>query len=299
MNKRAATRDSPSSSAKGSGSEEPRERNALSIKDILIHVDTSPAYSRRLRLAIALAQRCDAALIGAYVLPSPDVMTLASDGTTTAALAAYLASLEQEATAAEDRFRAMLSNEGLRGEWRKGRGSVAACLADWARAADLVVLGQEDPDLALALDAPEDVILGCGRPVLVVPYAGEFDRVGEQALVGWNGSPEATRAVHDALPLLAMSKATTILSVDPDEDEAERSEELVRHLARHGLRAAAETQESRERAVADVLMSEAGALGCDLIVMGAYGHSRLHETILGGVTRDMLRRMTLPVLMAH
>ena len=299
MSKRAATRASPSSSAKDSASGEQRERSALSIKDILIHVDTAPAYGRRLRLAIALAQRCDAALIGGYVLPSPDIVTLASDGTTAVALAAYLASLEEEAAAAEDRFRAMLSEEGLRGEWRKGRGSVAACMADWARAADLVVLGQEDPDVAVALDAPEDVILSCGRPVLVVPYAGEFDRIGEQALVAWNASREATRAVHDALPLLAMSKAVTILAVDPDDDERERGEELVRHLARHGLQAAAETKESRERAVADVLLSEAKALGCDLIVMGAYGHSRLRETILGGVTRDMLRRMTLPVLMTH
>ncbi len=271
----------------------------MPIKDILIHVDTTPAYLRRLRLAIALAQRCDAALIGAYVMPSPDVVTMASDGTTTVALAAYLASLEEEAAAAEDRFRAMLSEQGLRGDWRKGRDSVAACVADWARAADLVVLGQEDPDHAVALDAPEDVILGCGRPVLVVPNAGEFDRIGEHTLVAWDGSHEATRAVHDGLSLLALSKVVTVLSVDPDEDVQTRGEALARHLARHGLHTAAAARTSADRTVADVLLAEAQALGCDLLVMGGYGHSRLRETALGGVTRDMLRPMTLPVLMAH
>lgn len=244
----------------------------MSISDILVHVDTSPACRMRLWLATELARRFKAYLIA-----------VGSD----------------EAALAEERFMIMLSEEDLRGEWQTAVGLVASYVARQARAIDLVVLGQRDPDRSGDLDAPEDVILACGRPVLVVPYAGEFDRVGEQALVGWDASREATRAVHDALPFLAMSKATTLLTVDPDEDAREPSEDLVRHLARHGVRAAAEARESGDRAVADVLLSWAGALGCDLIVMGAYGHSRLRETILGGVTRDMLRRMTLPVLMTH
>ena len=244
----------------------------MSISDILVHVDTSPGCRMRLWIAIQLARRFKAYLVA-----------VGSD----------------DAVLAEERFMTMLSEEDLRGEWQTAIGLVASYVARQARAIDLVVLGQRDPDRAGDLDAPEDVILACGRPVLMVPYAGEFDRIGEQALVGWNGSREATRAVHDALPLLASSKATTILTVDPDEDGSEQGEELVRHLARHEIRAAAEVRQSGDRAVADVLISRAASLGCDLMVMGAYGHSRLRETILRGVTRDMLRRMTLPVLMTH
>jgi nucleotide-binding universal stress UspA family protein len=153
------------------------------------------------------------------------------------------------------------------------------------------------------LDAPEDVILACSRPVLVVPYAGRrLDRIGENVVVAWNGSREAGRAAQDALPLLAMSDAVTILLVDPEEDaDIEVAEDLVAHLARHGVRA--KTQVIRYQLatslVADTLLAQIARLDADLLIMGAYGHSRLREMMLGRVTRDILRNMNVPVLMSH
>ena len=145
--------------------------------------------------------------------------------------------------------------------------------------------------------------LACSRPALVVPFAGRCsDRIGENVLVAWNGSREAGRAVQDALPLLTMSGAVTVLLVDPEEDaDVELAEDLVLHLGRHGLHAKTRVirHELATLSVSDTLLAQVAELDADLLVMGAYGHSRLREMILGGVTRDILRNVNIPVLMAH
>jgi len=134
----------------------------------------------------------------------------------------------------------------------------------------------------------------------VVPYAGRFDRVGETALVGWNASREATLAVHEGLPLMAASRSVTLLSAKArGEDDAVPTAELIEHLGKHGLTARMELIEARDRDIAEAMNAHAATLGADLIVMDAYGHSRLRETILGGTTQAMLRHMTVPTLMAH
>jgi nucleotide-binding universal stress UspA family protein len=172
-----------------------------------------------------------------------------------------------------------------------------------AHCADLVILGQRIPDHDTGLYRPEDVILSCSRPVLVVPYAGRRpDRLGDNVLVAWNGSREAGRAVQEALPLMSASSVVTILLVDPEEDaDIDLAEDLVAHLGRHGLHA--RTQVIRHdlgtMAVSDTILTQVAELDADLLVLGAYSHSRFREIILGGVTREILRDMNLPVLMAH
>jgi len=120
-------------------------------------------------------------------------------------------------------------------------------------------------------------------------------------LVAWNGSREATRAVHDALPLLRRAEKVTVLSIDPDEDAEPRlpGADVSLHLARHGVTAQAATIAGTDVAVGDLLLSYAADHDIDLIVMGAYGHTRLREVVLGGATRTLLRHMTVPVLMSH
>jgi nucleotide-binding universal stress UspA family protein len=248
----------------------------MSISDILVYADPSPASGERLDLAFRLARRFRAYLLG--VVP-------------------------EDATAVGDRFATMLRQEALEGDWQAAIGLAASWVTRRAQAADLVVLGQRVPDHSTGLDAPEDVILACSRPVLVVPFAGRrLDRIGENVLVAWNGSREAGRAVQDALPLLAMSGAVTVLLVDPEEDaDIEVAEDLVAHLGRHGLRAKTQLirHELATASVADTLLAQVARLDADLLIMGAYGHSRLREMILGGVTRNILRSMNVPVLMAH
>jgi nucleotide-binding universal stress UspA family protein len=137
--------------------------------------------------------------------------------------------------------------------------------------------------------------------VLVVPRYGTFDTVGERVLVAWNGSREATRAVHDALPILKLATKVTVLSIDPERDTGDRipSADIALHLARHGVAAEGTSTVGLDISVGDLLLSRAADLGADLIVMGAYGHSRMRELVLGGATRHILQHMTVPVLMSH
>jgi nucleotide-binding universal stress UspA family protein len=271
----------------------------MGIKDILVQFDATPAGESRIQLAIHLARRFRGYITALCVLPSPDLLVPPEDPTVTVALVSDLVTLERQAIAAGKEFKGMLQHEHLGGEWQLKKGDAQQHFVRRALAVDVVVLGQPDPDDAAPLLAPEDVILACGRPVLVVPHVGHFDHVGENVVVAWNGSRESARAAHDALPLLTMSNMVAILSVNPDHEVKHLGGDLVRHLHRYGLNAKTETTVAEERSTADAVLSHAADSGSDLIVMGAQGHSRLRELILGGMTRDILRSMTVPVLMSH
>jgi nucleotide-binding universal stress UspA family protein len=270
------------------------------LKDLLVFVDDQPNWAERLRVAAALARRHDAHLTGVHVSgygPLPPVL----DGIAVEQVVAAQEEVFREAAAkAEANFREAMRREGLRHDWRAARGPVANTAALEARCVDLAIVGQPSPDGDAWL-RPEDVALLSGRPVLVVPYAGRFERTAENPLIAWKPTREAARAVHDALPLLAAAKRATILVADADVDEDGEApgDELAVHLSRHGIAATVERTLSDDIPVADVFLSRAADLGADLLVMGCYGHSRMRELVLGGMTRDIIDRMTLPVLMAH
>jgi nucleotide-binding universal stress UspA family protein len=146
------------------------------------------------------------------------------------------------------------------------------------------------------------VVMGAGRPVLLIPYAGTFERCGESVLISWNASREAARAVADALPLLKRAREVNIVSFNPAEggDWGEiPGADIGLWLARHDVRVTVHQCRSKEIDIGNQLLSRAADFGSDLIVMGAYGHSRAYELMLGGVTRTLLRSMTVPVLMSH
>ncbi len=144
-----------------------------------------------------------------------------------------------------------------------------------------------------------------GRPVLLIPYAGEFAEFDSHVLIAWNGSRESARALHDAMFFIEKADAVTVIEVDPPTSAREwrsrssRRSHVVAALKRRGVEAAAAPTVSGGTPVADVILSLAADLGADLVVMGAYGHSRLRELVLGGVSRSMFQEMTVPVLMSH
>ncbi len=137
----------------------------------------------------------------------------------------------------------------------------------------------------------------------MVPYAGSFPSVGKRVLIAWDGTREATRAAHDALPLIAAAEAVTVVSVAGRESDLEQQhpslDRIVRHLERHGLVVRKEEDVQAGLPVCDLLLSLASDIEADLIVAGAYHHSRLREAVLGGVSRELLDHMTVPVLMSH
>jgi nucleotide-binding universal stress UspA family protein len=272
----------------------------MTLKDLLVFVDDQPSCAERLRVAAALARRHDAHLTGVHVAgygPLPPVL----DGVAVdQVIAAQEEVMRAAAARAEATFREAMRREDLRHDWRAERGPVASTAALEAHYADLAIVGQPSPDGDNWL-LPEDIALLAGRPVLVVPYAGRFDRVGDNPLIAWKPTREAARALHDALPILETAKRATILVVDADTDtEGEvPGDDLAVHLSRHGVTATVERSVSDDIPVADVFLSRAADLGADLLVMGCYGHSRMRELVLGGMTRDIIDRMTLPVLMSH
>lgn len=281
----------------------------MPLRDILVHLDATEQGLARLALAAALAQRHEAHLTGLYVVDVPLPLVAAGDAGGGAALAELLARLRDEAVAeastVEAAFRERLRRDGVAGEWRLVEGPTPALVALHGRYVDLLVLGQEEPgsDRAVAGATVEAALFSSGRPVLVVPYAGRFATVGRRVLIGWNASREAARAVNDALPLIAAAEAATVLAVNPRPGPAGHGDEpgadIGRHLARHGLKVQVEHGVAPEISDADAILNRAAELSADLLVVGAYGHSRLRELMLGGVTRTLLAQMTVPVLMAH
>jgi nucleotide-binding universal stress UspA family protein len=277
----------------------------MPIKDLLVYVDATTAGTERLALAARLARRCGAHLVGVHVRGLLEPARAAGYASFEQVYRALDNAATQREAAAQAAFQAAIAREGIAGEWRASRVATAAEAVVHARYVDLALVGQSNPDDdgPMPLPAAEDLLLDSGRPVLVVPYAGRFADIGRRVLIGWNASREAARAVNDALPLLADAAAVTVLAVNPAVRATDHGEvpgaDIGVHLARHGVKVAVETAHVSEIAASDVLLNRAADLGADLIVTGGYGRSRLRELVLGGVTRDLLRRMTVPVLMSH
>jgi len=216
------------------------------------------------------------------------------------------ARLGQQRDEANAIFAAAAASLGKSIEWREVEGDAVDLAAGAARQADLTILGQASPDDAapgITPDFPERVTLEAGRPVLVIPYAGSFPSIGKRVLVAWSDTPQAARAVGDALPLMAGAETVAILSITPEGDEGEEiaasGVALAQSLARHGVKAEPHHLAAGGVGIGDLLLSRAADEAADLIVMGVYGHSRLRELVLGGVSRDIFEHMTVPVLMAH
>jgi nucleotide-binding universal stress UspA family protein len=281
----------------------------MSFKDLLVVVDSAADTRGRIELAISLAERFAAHLVGLYPIPSPELPR--SAGYTDLAVLEPIyrewreQALQQVATEHEA-FEHAAELHGVSREWRAPSEGWEDDPVVHARYADLTILGQSNPDnddIPLIRPPPERVALASGRPVLVVPYAGHFKSVGRRVLVAWNASSEAARAVADAMPLLASADAVNILAVDPKPSRDGHGEvpgaDIALHLARHGVTAQIERTVSAGVPIGEVLLSRAADLSADLLVMGAYGHSRVRELLLGGATRSILASMTIPVLMSH
>lgn len=276
----------------------------MSYKTILVHVDTSKRCAARLDVACELVRAYDAHLTGLYILPDPFVAAYAAAGYVPAEfIEEQRERAAGEAARAEKAFAEHMKRQGIEAEWRTAEGNAAELVALNARYADVLVVGQAERENPVTdPELPTDVTMAAGRPVLVVPYAGTFRDIGKRIMVCWNASREATRAVNDALPLLQRAERVTVLAVNPeggDQHGDVPGADISLYLARHGVRSEAAKTFAEDIDVADVILSRAADLGIDLLVMGAYGHARLQEWILGGVTRTIMRSMTVPVLISH
>ena len=283
----------------------------MSYRTILVHLNDSRRAGRLLSYSVALACAFEARLTGLHVFPalrleSPIPLPVGND-----VLGGLRWSIDEEGQHIKSLFEEMTANERFIGEWRSIRSErvdPAKIVAARARAADLVVTSKADPawDLSFLLDFPERLAVESGRPVLVIPDDSAVAALPERIVIAWNASREATRALFDALPLLKRARSVQLLTIDEYDHVGEsvlHREELLpasaiaETLRCHGIRASIREVKAGKTSTGELLCAQ--ATEADLLVMGAYGHARLHEFVFGGTTRHVLRNMTIPVLFSH
>jgi nucleotide-binding universal stress UspA family protein len=265
----------------------------MGYRTILVEVADDIGLEPRLQAARDLADRFKAVLIGMHVMPPPFIPGAYGEA------AAYLGPDLIEAQRAASRqigdrvlavFRRLCGDEA-NAVWQEAEGDRGDLLAAAAHTADLILASRSS-----GTDAPDvldRVVTAAGVPVLALPAAVSRD-LGHAVLVAWNGSREAARAAHDALPFLREAKRVILCAVG---DEAAQSlAAAAAMLRRHGLAVHPHQLAEPDGDAGQVLLAQAGAQGADLLVMGAYGHARLSELVFGGATRHVLREATLPVL---
>lgn len=275
-----------------------------SPKSVLVHLDGGPRGAETLRMAARIAMRFDARLTAVFAAEGPPLRASATDP---AAAAALEYQIEAElAMQADAQGQVAVAEEecGLDIVWRATTRNAIRNVALHARHADLLVMSQTNPGLlpGIGLSLPAGVILAAGRPVLMVPYAGTFHGRGDSVLIAWNAGREAARAAADAMPFLRAAREVNVVSLSPaDEGDGDdvAGADIGLWLARHDIRVTVHERSGRDPDVGPQLLAMTADLGADMLVMGAYGHSRTHEMVLGGATRTVLGNMTVPTLMSH
>jgi nucleotide-binding universal stress UspA family protein len=287
----------------------------MALRDLLVHVDHTQGALTRLRLGADLARRHGSRLTALYVR-EPDSRYLHEQSTaefglvpatdTNEANRRMLQAGDETAQRLEREIAKIRLDTGLELELCSVAGAASKLVPQYARFSDLCIVSQDAGSDATTAGYTysETVLFSAGRPVLFVPASGTFDTLGRHILVAWNSSRAAARALNDALLLIERAEQTTVLAINPveyiDRYQALPPEQIVEHIRRHTGSAVSLCLENvRRESIADVMQAEAHRLGADMIVAGAFGHPKLWEKLIGGVTCELLARMTLPILMSY
>jgi nucleotide-binding universal stress UspA family protein len=251
------------------------------LRSIIVHLTGEDADTPRIAAAAALARGKEAKITGLFVNPLPDMPTGAlGRGCSAGYLQAVADAVDEHAASSQAHL------GGFDAAWEREEGETAEVLVRRARTADLLVTG--------AVEA--EIVLETGGPVLLAPAEVRL-AVGQRPLVAWDGSAQASRALRDALPILAASQKASVVSVGRSEIAAAGLAAALAWLAAHGVRAEALTVDGS--GPGRIILEKATEIGADLIVMGAYGRSLLGERLFGGTTRHIVEREALPVLLSH
>lgn len=284
----------------------------MSYKTVLVLLNDTTRTQQLLDASCAIVRLFEAHLTGLYILPASKVYSDVGMLATPMVFEGYRDLFKSKLEETKSKFEARTKRDGFKAEWRvvdSDYPDIAESAIAHARSADLVIIGQIDygPEGNIERDLVARLILESGRPVLIIPKRGDFsprgEGIAEKAIVGVNGTKESSRAMFDALPLLRQVKESRIVWVDPYRQRSEAGEvpgaEEAAVLSRHGIKAIAEPMMTDGRNAGEALLMRGSDLGADLLVMGAYAHSRMRELVFGGATRHVLEHMTIPVLMSH
>lgn len=271
------------------------------IKKIILQADGDTGFEARLKYSLAMAESFGATLTAVfasrfYQTPiAMDAMAVAdiidAQRQASDALAEKLKATFREAASDSAGHELLI----IDANWEQA-------ITHLSRSSDLVVLGQNDssdPTTTAPFTLVGDALMECGRPILVVPYIGAAPERPKSILVAWKDGPEASRAVMDAMPFMSGAKVHLVTVAASDETVEETGAAVADWLGQHGIDADFDEIRTDQLSPGDAILARLGDLDIDLLVMGGYSHSRLRETVLGGVTSLLLQQMTVPVLMSH
>ena len=277
----------------------------MTYATVMVSLALDQSNEARLQVAGELAERFEAAIVGVAAARFAPPLYFTDGAEAQRLIDESEASVERRLAGLEAQFRAATRNRGGHVEWRSATDFPARFVLAQARCADIVVSGGQSSVFsdAFALASPKDLVMQAGRPLLVVPDGANWLDL-RSVLVAWKDTPEARRAVADALPMLRKARDVTIAAIlERDDDRAvvmAGVTDVAAWLARHGITATARVSEgARNETAAAQLEKVAGDVGAGLIVAGAYGHSRFRELILGGVTQYLVTQTARSVLLSH
>ncbi|MDH3316366.1 MAG: universal stress protein [Gammaproteobacteria bacterium] len=276
----------------------------MEFRDMLLCVDLIRAGSSEIENAVTFARKQKANLTGLYPLEFPEFPGYIEAQLPKEILEKNRKFFTEHAEQAEAVFRQACTSAGIHWDWHCVEGDRAQTIITYGRLADLVLLpGGPNGDESPTGESSSRIMLECGRPVLFLPSTPMHEDAGSRIVLAWNGRREAVRAAHDALPLLSKAQWVKVVVMNPgaatSDDGGGSAHELCRHLARHGVKAEAREVKVHGESEGAALLKLAGKEDANLLVMGAYGHARWRELVIGGVTAHVLRHANLPIFLSH
>ncbi len=268
----------------------------MHLRTLLVHVDSDDQFDARLALACAIAQAHTARVLLQYVLQPPSTGLMYADAVPAQVIQAEIAAEKERAANLRARIADKMASKSVAWEWRTLNGSTQEVIAKAGAVADVIVMGQDKEDRASLVPA---VALSSGRPVLCVPHSGTFLTCGRRILLAWNGTRESARAAHDALPVMQRADNVILLAAVSETEPCASLMDAAAHLAAHGVKIEVKRTPLGELDAGTTILNAITETGADMLVMGAYGHSRLREWAFGGATRTIMNCMTVPTLLSH
>ena len=278
----------------------------MEIKRILLHLDHSRGCRNRLSTAFEMARRNQAQIVGLFIVPDYIVPAYVEAQISVDLVTEVTEKAIARAEEALAEYQAMAKKAGVEMDGHVVEGQVVPVLREHSKYADLLLLGQDDPDDPdnTSYGLADALLFEGACPCLIIPHSGQLAPPGQRILLTWNASRESAHAMREAIPLLQAAETVVVLSSEPDGGELvarghPHADELAAMLAAHGVESISSGISDSDIAPADAILGQAADMNADLIVMGAYGHTRLREIILGGVTRELLKQAPVPLFLAH
>ena len=279
----------------------------MKYKNLVVHLDHSKGCQNRLDTAFALAREYDGRVTALFVVPLYIVPSYVEAQISVDLINDVTEQAMEKARETAEGYRQKAKQAGVDFEIHVLEGQLIPVLREHSKYADLLILGQDDPEDpdSTSYGLADALLFEGACPCLVVPHSGKLKAPGKRILVTWNASRESSRALRGALPLLQSADEVVVVSSEPSSDNNDlaeghpHAEALDRFLRSHGIEAISGGLGDPDVSPSEAIIGQAAEMDADLIVMGAYGHARLREIILGGVTRDLLKRAPTCLMLSH